>query len=281
MKRTVLVILSLLTAGVASAQRVQTISGEYTYYAPDNVSLEQAKQTAIERAKVAAIAEEFGTNVSQTNTSTIVNGDDSSSTSFSSIGMTEVKGEWLANTKEPVIGISYEDGMLVVTAKVEGKVREKVNAEYNLSIETLCNDTPSDVFRSNDRFAVRFRSAVRGNVAIFLIDDNVEQAYCLLPYETADGGARTVSNREEYMFLSTKDAEYPYAEETILTTDKEVDHNRLVIIFSTNQFYMPLTDRGEFLPELSVADFDKWLNKNRVRDEQMTVMTKVLEIKRR
>lgn len=279
MKRAVLLLLSLVCVSVVSAQRVQTISGEYTYYAPENVSLEQAKRTAIERAKIEAIAAEFGTNISQTNTSSVVNSDTESSSKFSSIGLTEVKGDWLADTKEPVIVINYDDGMLVVTAKVEGKVRERVNAEYDLEISTLCNGVESEVFRNNDRFAVRFRTSKKGYIAIFLIDDNVEQAYCLLPYETADGTSREVSNKEEYIFLSTQDPTYPYREETILTTDREIDHNRLIIIFSTNEFYMPLTDRGEFLPELDLERFDKWLNKNRVRDEYMSVITKILEIK--
>lgn len=281
MKRAVLLLLSLSCVVTTSAQRVQTISGEYTYYAPENVSLEQAKRTAIERAKIEAIAAEFGTNISQTNTSSIVNSSTEASSTFSSIGSTEVKGDWLADTKEPVIVINYNDGMLVVTAKVEGKVRERVNAEYDLDIATLCNGIESEVFHNNDRFAVRFRTSKKGYIAIFLIDDNVEQAYCLLPYEAADGSSREISNKEEYEFLSTQDPMYPYCEETILTTDQKIDHNRLIIIFSTNEFYMPLTDRGEFLPELCLEDFNKWLNKNRVRDEYMSVITKIVEIKQK
>lgn len=281
MKRIVLITLFLTIAVAVSAQRVQTVSGKYTYYVPETVSLEQAKNTAIERAKIDAIAAEFGTNISQTNTTAIVNSDTESSTKFSSIGMAEVKGDWLADTKEPIIEIGYDGGMLVVTAQVEGKVRERVTADYDLAITTLCNDVESLVFKNNDRFAVRFRTSKKGYVAIFLIDDNIEQAYCLLPYETSDGSSREVSNREEYIFLSTKDPMYPYAEETILTTSLAIDHNRLVIIFSTNEFYMPLTDRGEFLPELELDTFDKWLNKSRIRDEEMKVITKTLSIKRK
>lgn len=281
MKRLILLILFTSIVAVASAQRTVVIRGEYTYYAPENVSLEQARLTAIERAKIEAIATEFGTNISQTNTSKVVNSDSQSSTEFSSIGMSEVKGDWLTNTREPEITISYDTGMLVIKAVVEGKARERVSAEYDLSIKTLCNNVESEVFNNNDRFAVRFRTSKQGYIAIFLIDDSVEQAYCLLPYETADGASRSVSNREEYTFLSTQDSMYPYAEETILTASSAMEHNRLVVIFSTNEFYMPLTDRGEFLPQLHIDDFDKWLNKNRMRDERMSVITKVLEIKGR
>lgn len=263
-----------------SAQRVQTLSGSYSYYAPENVSIEQAKRIAIERAKIEAIAAEFGTNISQTNTTTIKNNEALSSTKFTSIGMTEVKGDWLADTKDPIVEVNYDGGVLVVTAHVEGKVRERINAEYDLKITTLRNGVESDIFYHEDRFAISFKTSKAGYIAIFLIDDNIEQAYCLVPYETDDGSAREVSNKKEHIFLSTQDPEYPYNEETILTTEQEIDYNRLIILFSTNEFYMPLTDRGEFLPELNLDDFDKWINKNRVRDEHMTAITKILEIKR-
>jgi hypothetical protein len=42
---------------------------------------------------------------------------------------------------------------------------------------------------------------------------------------------------------------------------------------------MPITEQGEFLPELSVTDFQKWLRKNRVKDEAMQVVEKVVEIR--
>jgi hypothetical protein len=44
----------------AFAQKVKTVEGEYTYYAPENVTVEQAKITADDRAKIQALADEFG-----------------------------------------------------------------------------------------------------------------------------------------------------------------------------------------------------------------------------
>ncbi len=262
----------------AFAQRTVSVSGEYTYVVPSNVSLEQAKATAIERAKLEAIAIEFGTVVSQTNTSVTKNNNGESQTSFSSVGGTETKGEWLADTKEPELNVMFENNTFVITAKVYGKARELKQSDIELKILTLCNDIESELFKNNDRFAVRFKTPVKGYFSIFLIDDNEEMAYCLLPYSSENGKGHLVERNKEYEFLSTKDPTYPYDENTILTTTKTIDYNRLVFIFSQNDFNMPLTDMGEYVMELPTAKFDNWLRKNRINDVEMQVINKTIEI---
>ena len=262
------------------AQKTHNVSGEYTYYPPENISLEQAKTMAVERARLDAIAREFGANVSQTNTVAISAQNGESETNFQSLGTTEVNGDWIADTKEPEIVVAYEGGMLVISAKVWGKIRERKRADFELSIQTLCNGIESEKFKNNDRFSVRFRSPVKGYFSIWLADDNLRQVYCLLPYENANGEAREMQSRKEYTLLSTADEQYPYREETILTAERDVEFNRLVFIFSTARFTMPLTEQGEYLPELSATDFEKWLQRNRIKDENMYVIQKMIEIKK-
>lgn len=48
---------------------MKTVAGEYTYAAPQNVTLREAKDYALQRAKIKALADEFGTTVSMTNSS--------------------------------------------------------------------------------------------------------------------------------------------------------------------------------------------------------------------
>ena len=270
----------ILLPSALSAQKVRTVSGESVYYPPENVSIEQAKQIAVERARIDAIAREFGTNVSQMNTVAIATVDGTSETNFNAFGSTEVKGDWLADTKQPEIHIDYDNGMLVVTAKVWGKVRERNTADLQISAKILCNGTESEKFLDNDRFSVKVRTPVNGFISIYLIDDNVQQAYCLLPYENEDGTARKIQRQNEYTLISPEDSLYPYREATILTTEKSVDFNRVVFIFSPICFSMPLTEQGEFVPELSVSDFDKWLQRNRIKDENMYVIQKMIEIRK-
>lgn len=279
MRIPLLILLMLFSWGVYG-QKVVNGQGEYVYHAPENITLEQARQVAIERARLDAIAKAFGTDVSQTNMVTVSTKGESSETSFNSMGGTEVKGEWMADTKEPEISINYESGMLVVGVRVWGKIREKTKVDYELSVQILCNGMESEKFRNNDRLSVRFKSPVKGYLSIYLLDDNVHQAYCLLPYENEDGRARAIKNNETRILLSTEDPVYPYREETILTTERTIEYDRLVFVFSKNQFAMPLTDMGDYLPELSTMDFERWLQKNRIKDTEMTVLEKVVEIKK-
>ena len=281
MSRLSMIMLLLLAVCISlPAQKVRNVSGEYVYYAPENISLEQAKATALERARIDAIAKEFGANVSQTNTVSALMNNGDSETFFQSIGGTEINGDWLSDSKEPQITIAYEDGMLVISAKVWGKARERTRATFDLEIQTLCNGIESDRFKNQDIFSVRFRSAIKGFFSIWLADDNIRQVYCLLPYENTGGQAREIQGQKEYTFLSTTDAQYPYLEETILTAEKEIEYNRLVFIFSTAPFIMPLTQQGEFLPELPVGDFNKWLQRNRIKDENMLVIERIIAIKK-
>ena len=281
MLRNILLIVTLLLLAVgASAQKVRTVKGECTYYPPENISLEQAKAKAIERARLEAIAAEFGTNVSQTNTVVISNSNEESNTRYNSYGSTEVKGDWIADITEPEVAVSYANGMLAIKVKVEGKVRERNSTDVEIQATTLCNDVESERFKNNDRFSIKFKAAANGFLSIYLLDDNVSQAYCLLPYENENGMARAITKGKTYTLLSTADPVYPYREATILTTDKSVDYNRIAIIFSTTKFSMPLTEQGEYLPELSVEGFERWLHKNRIKDASMSVVYKTLEIRK-
>ena len=270
----------LMVVKPSYAQKVYNVSGGYTYNPPENMSLEQAKVMAIERARLDAIEREFGVNVSQTNMVAVSTQNNESETNFLSLGTTEVSGDWLGDTKEPEIVVTSDGNILVITAKVWGKVRKRKRADFELSIQTLCNGIESETFKNNDRFSVRFCSPVKGYLSIWLVDDNLHQAYCLLPYEDANGEAREVQSRKEYILLSIVDSQYPYQEETILTTEKETEFNRVVFVFSTAAFTMPLTEQGVYVPELSVNHFDKWLQRNRVGDDNMCVVQKMIQIKK-
>lgn len=272
-------IILLLATLTCIAQKTVTICGEYRYIAPENVSPAEAKATATERARLEAMANEFGTNVSQTNLNTTRTNNGEAQNDFLSFGGTEVKGNWLGDTKEPEISVTYEQNQLVVTAKVCGKAREIVNASVDLSVKVLCNGVESERFKNNDKLSVVLKTPVHGYLAIFLRDDVNGIVACLLPYETENGKSRKIKRNEFYTLLSTSDPLYPYREETILVTEREQEFNTLIFVFSENEFAMPNTENGEYLPELSIPDFQKWLRRNRMRDEKMQTLEKVIDIR--
>ena len=281
-KRIALSLLLLLGIVPVVAQRVETVRGEYSYHVPENVSLDRAKTIAVERARLKAIADTFGTEISQTNISTISSKNNQSENTFQSLGSSEVKGDWLEDIDTPEIAIRYESSMLVVTAKVHGKVRERMNTDLDLQIKVLCNGIESSNFKDRDQLAVDFKTPVKGYLSIYLLDDNTSTAFCLLPYENEDGKMRILKHNVNYTLLPPQDRIYPSDKKaTILTTTKDLEHNRLIFIFSTNEFNMPLTNAGKYLPELSLKDFNKWLHRNKVKDSHLQVVERVVEIRKR
>lgn len=113
----------LVLPAMLLAQQEREVTGEYVYAAPINVSREQARATAIERARVQALADEFGTLVEAYNTALLRNANDSSSVEYFSLGESVVKGEWIADTREPLIEERLEDGLFTVKAQVWGRAR--------------------------------------------------------------------------------------------------------------------------------------------------------------
>ena len=273
-----LILLFLLISLYSLGQRVVNICGEYKYIVPENVSLAEAKAIAIERARLTAIANEFGTTVSQTNLATTHIENGTTRNDFLSLGETEVKGDWLGDTKEPEIRPVYENNQLVIYASVCGKVRELKTAEVELRMQIMNNGIETEHFKNNDKVAIRFKSPVNGYVSIFVRDDNAGIVSCMLPYENENGKARVVKNSKEYIYLSTADPIYPYQEETILVTNKKIEFNTFVLVFAQNEFSMPLSEMGEFVPEISVENFQKWLRRNRMSDKTMQTIEKTIQI---
>ena len=207
-----IVILLLVLTSAAFAQKLKTVEAEYTYHAPENVTLEQARRTALDRAMIQALANEFGTIVTQQNSTRVENRSGQSDIDFLSIGGSEVKGEWIETIGEPIYNIRYEGNMLVVVCNVKGKAREIVSAGIDFQAKILRNGTDdkfeSNQFRSGDDLYLSFQSPVSGYLAVYLVDaDN--QAYCLLPYRDQTDGVYPIKANQQYIFFSNEKASSP------------------------------------------------------------------------
>jgi len=285
-RRSVCIILLSLFFVNLSAQKPVKICGEYTYIAPENVSLEQARQVALDRAKIEALAEKFGTTVSQSNSTVVENKNGASDIRLFSFGGSEVKGEWIETTQEPKYDISYAQGTIVVKVSVCGNARAIVGAGIDFTAKVLRNGTEakfeSDNFKDGDALYLLFRSPTDGYLTVYLVDDS-QTAYCLLPYMNAPSGSTRIKSGKEYVFFSQQNADKDEAaivDEYELTTGKSAENNFLYVIFSPNEF-TKANDKtgGEALPrQLSLADFQQWLAKNRTRDKDMKVETKGLTV---
>ena len=272
-------LLSILFTLPVFSQKMKTVEGEYTYHAPENVTLEEAKRTALDRAKIQALADAFGTIVSQTNATHVQNRNGKSDIDFLSIGGSEVKGEWIETVGEPQYDISYEQGMLVVKVSVKGKAREIVSTQIDIKAKVLRNGTEdkfeSDEFRDGDDLYLSFVSPVSGYLAVYLIDAE-QKAYCLLPYRSQTDGIYKVEANRRYLFFNIKEApmqERQYVDEYVMTCSRSSEYNQIYVIFSPQPFAKAADNASaETLPrELKFDELQKWLVKRKKTNHTLQI----------
>ena len=280
MKTKLLILLLFLGSTLIYAQRTENACGEVDYVVPETQTLVEAKQAAVAQARLKAIADKFGTIVSQTNTTVMHTNNGKTNSSFNSFSENEVRGIWISDTEEPEVTVKYRNEMMIIHVEVCGKVREQKRETVELQVKPLNNGFESTNFKNNDRFSVSFKSAASGYVAVFIRDDNNDIVNVMMPYDGSDGNAREVKSNKEYLFLCTRDPEYPYEEETILTTSKSIENNTLIVVFSQKKFHISLSNKGEFVPEVENSKFQKWLHGLRVYDTTAQAEEIILTIKK-
>lgn len=270
------------------AQKIVKVETEYTYVAPENITIEQAKLTALDRAKIQAIADEFGTLVTQNNSTYIENQNGNSSINFQSLGGSDVKGEWIETIGDPEFYIEYEQNLLVVNVKIKGRIREITTSQVDLIVQILCNGTSPQFersdFKNGDDMFLRFQSPIDGSLVVYLVDYSSQTAYCLLPYSQSTEVVQKIEHDKAYVFFSIKEAPPEIrndVDEYALTCDGNIERNDIYVIFSPNEFVKANSQITENSRprELSFNDFNEWLSKIRKRDNKIQITNKVLTIK--
>ena len=274
----------------AAKDKLTNVSITYDYLSNDrNESKAEAEIHAIEKAKRRALENAFGVDVS----SIVVSMDKETSDhgrlfndeEFFSLGSTVAKGEWIETISEKILNI-YHDGQLWhVRVFVEGKAREKSGVPIDVQYAFINNAHDKQnrtTYYDNDDILLRFTSPVAGALCVYLIDSE-KTAYCLLPYMRSDKGYQDVRANKDYLFFSSDtDKE---ADEYVLTTQTEVEHNVLYVIFSPNKFTKARDKKGarnwrkQQVPRnLPYKDFVEWLAKVQTADKNMQVRTEVISI---
>ena len=279
MKRLISLLL-ILAAATAFGQNIRTVKGVYTFYGERSHSPEDCRRLALENARIQALANEFGTMVTQdTYSNTNVTADGRETSFFSQLNSMEVKGEWIADEGEPEYESRLDaDGNYVVTCKVVGKARAISNETVDFTAAVLKNGTElkfADTrFRSGDGMYLYFMAPVDGYVAVFLVAER-NNVYCLLPYMgNADGQMKVRRNREYVFFDGSKSYDGAgEVDELVMTVDGDLERDQLYVVFSPNPFAKTVDhDSGEGLPRsLSIEEFRKWLVNSRRKDMKMNV----------
>lgn len=274
----------VLTAFVAAADDTRTVTGEYTFYGDDNTTPKEARFRALEGARLAALAKDFGTIVTQSVISDESLKSGKEDTYFRALSETEVRGEWISDIGEPEYKVTYDgDGHPVVYCKVKGLARPISNNAADFDVAVLRNGSQlrnSDTrFNSGDDMKLYFKSPLDGYVAVYMVGDD-RMAYTLLPYSDGSVGSIKVKHGKEYVFFDKEKAlkEHGIVDEIVLETDRTVEHDRIYVLFSPNPFVKANDNyTSESLPRsLSFNDFHKWFT--RLRKNDPTFGCKIIDI---
>ena len=134
------VVVAFLTFSLFS-QKIKKVVASYTYYAPETMSIEEAKRTALKYAKIQAIGDEFGTIVTQSTFLISSDTNGQSDEKFFSLAETDVKGEWIETIGEPEYDIEFGNHVLIVNVSVKGTIKEKSGAKIDVDAILLRNGT--------------------------------------------------------------------------------------------------------------------------------------------
>lgn len=280
--RTILTILAAATLSLsAMADSTADLTGEAVYYDDGNHSRNECMRLCAEQARIEALANKFGTEVGQTIIQTDRSG---AATEFLALSMTEVKGEWLADTEEPKFTYALDkEGCLIVTCKVRGRARAITNSAVAFDAKVLRNGkrdvNAATQFVEGDDMYVLVNPSTDGYLSIFL-EDETRTVYELLPYPRDTRGEVKLRGGREYLFFSldTK-GQFGPEEEMYLTTSRPVEYNRIYVVYSPEPYALPLlSDKGLF-KGTTTREFTQWLLKSRRNDKRMGVKTMNIEIR--
>lgn len=271
-------ILCILTSN-ALAQKEVRVKGSAQVRLENNMTKEQARELAKEKAMVNAIENEFGTYVEQDVDIKVEDGKQN----FNIIGGTRVKGEWVQTIGEPEykeevqeVKISGQaEKVLWITCTVEGYAREN-HMKAKLDVRTLrCPqiDCQAVEYYSGGSFYLYFKSPIRGYLSVFL-DEDRDAVRRLFPYmnQSDESTAQIEGDRAYILFSNAKELNQfdCIADEIELFTDRSIEYNNLYVVFSPLPFHKPilndatLLSDGYILPKaVSFAKFQEWLGECR------------------
>ena len=272
---------------MAFSQRERNVSGEYTYYLPSNVTIEQAKIKAEQRAKIAALIKEFNQTVYLNDMSVLSNQGLNELDIYYSFGITETRGEWISDRKPTEFIIDTEDGELFVKATVLGVAREVVAAKTMIDAKVLRNGIEpkfeSNAFKDGDDLYLYFRSPADGWLCAFLIDRISNVVYCLLPYRNSPEGSVRIKHDKEYVFFRA-DLNQPggnIVDEYTMTCENSGEFNEIQVVFSLNQFSKPVGGEFDLADQpltFDLESWNRWLSKCQTKDKDMVVEKRIIRI---
>lgn len=261
---------------------LKTVHATYIYHAPAEMSVEQARQTALHRAMSQALADEFGMLVSQSSVTSLTDADGQTTTRLTVNGQSEVRGEWLETIGEPKFDISFSNGLTIVKVEVKGKAREIDFSRPMFSAATLRGSEVTSDFNDGDAVYLKFEAPCAGFLAVYLADNLRGKVYRLLPYVLLPNKAVAVDGGRQYTFFNRNEASDPaVTDELELTSASPLELNDIYVLYSPLEFQLPPIENssGYEVRSIPLNDFNKWLAASRIRNRDLQLKTIYITIK--
>lgn len=280
MRRLFLLLIAISFAcSIVDAQKPIRVKATYTYHANRNETPADAERIALLRAQIKAIEEAFGVNVASTESGIVSTQFDENF--FSTYSNSSVKGEWIETIGTPIFEYEFDDRIPVITCTIEGYVKEINGIRTDFEVKILKN-SPNEKFVSNefsdgDEMYLYFKSPINGYLNIFLLCNDDDMVLCLLPYrESKEGTFRIEADKEYFLFSKDKaDNDTEVVDEYTLTSERQIEFNDLMIIFSPEKFNKASLNVKEddltAIKETSIEKFNKWLAKLQTKNNDITI----------
>lgn len=273
-------------AGGMYAQIRNVDSGWQLFANPEGRTVEQAKQWAIDQAKIRAIADEFGTRIQSETVQLSSDFNGQTDASFTELNVAQVKGEWV-DTKEvegPVPEV--KDGEIWWSVRVQGRARpirkNQVEFDFGLRADVLGLEAVESL-KNGDRLRARFQSPVDGFVMFFYVE--AEVVYALS--NSQSDFSEAVKGQQVYSLFSSEaewiaaggeniglDRLARYAWGFQVTNETELESQAIVVCaFATHEFAPPVMKRQEKEDIWTIDEerFERWLKQNMSRSDHFQV----------
>lgn len=258
----------------ADSPSPKKVAGSYTYHGDRYDSPDMAKRKALEGARIDALSREFGTVISQDVLQSDRVGSHGETSKFLALSASEVQGEWLSDESQPEFKVELDAAdNLVVSCSIQGLARAISNSAASFETAALRGGMPATEYYTGDNLTLSFTPSTDGYAAVFLMDES-GSVFKMLPYMGDPRQEVKVKRNYDYVFFDEKrhPADFGEIDSFEITTDGEIEFNKLYVIFSPDAFSLPVMHAPKNdaqLPFLTEEEFTKWLLKTRRNDQRM------------
>lgn len=277
MKKITVIVLFLTCFGlIANAQK--KIHGTYKLNLSENrnMTLAEAEKECEKQAKLNALTEAFGIDLSDFQKRELVqNGNDDAQSNFRQVTEQRAKGTWQKNTKEPKFTYSCVNDIFFIECEVWGEGREKRNTNIDLQWKILVGSpdlkNEGTIFNNKQKLFINVKIPHNGYLAVYLVDEKAGQVTRLLPYWEDKDGVFDVVQGKEYTLFDKDNYSNLYPRRIELATSSKMETDKIVLVYSYKKFAQCYTTKGpkEQFGSCKYADFEQWLINSENADDSM------------